>query len=153
MIKKATENDIFIIEDILLNAVKWMDSTGLHQWEESNVRWTNLSKHFEISDFYIAYDSNIPVACMALIDHDPFFWPNIPQGESLYLHKIAVKRTHAGKGFSKELIDFAKEKAKLLGINILRLDCHLKRFKVRAVYEDEKTLFGKYETAFYICNL
>ncbi len=37
-------------------------------------------------------------------NYDPTYWPYIPKGESLYLHKVAVKRTYAGKGFTKELI-------------------------------------------------
>lgn len=160
MIKQAVTQDIPIIESILLNAVKWMDENGLHQWEKENIQWQKLSKYYNVDDFYIAYYESIPVACMALIDYDPAFWSDIPRGESLYIHKIAVKREYARKGFSKELIDFAKTKAKCLDINAIRLDCHKTRYKVRAIYEkqgfvcvEEKTLFGRYETALYIYNL
>ena len=155
MVKQATEKDIPVIENILLDAVQWMD----HQWEAENVKWNHLSKYYTIGDFYIAYDENVPAACMALIDYDPNFWPDVPRGNSLYLHKVAVIRKYAGKGFSKELVDFAKTRAVALGISSLRLDCHKNRNKVRNVYEkqgfvcvEEKTLFGRYETAFYICS-
>ena len=160
MVRQATEKDIPIIESILLDAVQWMDENEMHQWESENVKWSQLSKYYEISDFYIAYNESVPAACMSLIDYDPVFWPDVPKGESLYLHKVAVVRKYAGKGFSKELIDFAKTKAENLGIYSLRLDCHKNRDKVRAAYEkqgfvcvEEKTLFGRYETAFYICNI
>ena len=160
MIKQATETEIEIIESILMNAVDWMDSNGLHQWERENVRWSHLSQFFVPGDFYIAYVNNVPAACMALIDHDPVFWPEVEKGESLYIHKIAVKREFSGKGISKELIDFAKEKALQLGVKSLRLDCHRHRYKVRTIYEkqgfvlvEERTLFGKYDTAFYVCVL
>ena len=159
MVRQATEKDIPIIESILEDAVQWMDENGLHQWEAENVTWRNLSKYYSISDFYIAYHGESPAACMAMIDYDPFFWPDIPRGESLYLHKVAVVRQYAGKGFSQELIDFVKTRAKNLGIHSLRLDCHKDRQKVRAVYEkqgfvcvEEKMLFGSYETALYVCN-
>ena len=125
-----------------------------------NGKWEKLSQYYKVNDFYIAYENDIPVACMALINYDPHFWPDIVKGKSLFLHKVAVIRDYAGKGFSKELIDFAKAKAKYLGIKKLRLDCHKRRDRVRSVYEkqgfvcvEEKTLFGKYETAFYECNL
>ena len=160
MVKQATVADIPVIESILLDAVRWMDATGQHQWEEANVRWEKLSQYYNIHDFYLACDGDTPAACMALIDYDPHFWPNIPKGESLFLHKVAVLRTHAGKGYVWELVDFAKGKASDMGIQSLRLDCHLRRYKVRAVYEklgfacvEETVLFGQYETALYICNL
>jgi hypothetical protein len=97
---------------------------------------------------------------MALINHDPVFWPDIPKGESLFIHKLAVKRLAAGKGLSDALITYAKSMCMDRGILELRLDCHSLIPKLRAVYErhgfdcvDEKILHGKYHTAFYVCEV
>lgn len=161
MIKQANEYDIPIIEEILLDAVNWMSESGLqNQWNESNVKWSNLSKSYKIDNFYIAYHNGLPTACMALTDYDPTYWPNIPKGESLYLHKVAVKRAFAGKGFSKKLIDFSKNLALSYCINEIRLNCNQHRNKLRSVYEnegftcvEEKTFFEKHDTALYVCNI
>ena len=159
MVKQANEGDIPIIEEILLDAVNWMSKIGLqNQWNESNVKWTNLSKSYKINNFYIAYQNGLPTACMALTDYDPTYWPNIPKGKSFYLHKVAVKHTFAGKGFPKELINFAKNLAISYCINEIRLNCNQHRNKLRAVYEnegficiEEKTFFEKHDTALYLC--
>lgn len=161
MVKQADEFDAQVIEEILLDAVNWMSKSGLlNQWNESSVNWSNLSKSYKINNFYIAYQNGLPTACMALTDYDPIYWPNIPKGESLYLHKVAVKRAFAGKGFSKELLDFAKKTALTYGINTIRLNCNQHRNKLRAIYEnegfvcvEEKIFFEKYDTALYICNV
>ena len=161
MVKQANKNDIPIIEEILLDAVNWMHSNGLeNQWDKSNIKWFNLSKQYKFSDFYIAYENNIPAACMALTDYDPTHWPDIPKGESLYLHKVAVKCLFAGKGLSKELIDFAKNKAHEFSIKTIRLDCNQHRNKLRAIYEkegfvcvEEKTFLDTYDIALYVCNI
>ncbi len=161
MVKQANECDIPIIEEILLDAVNWMSKSGLqNKWNESNVRWSNLSESYKINDFYISYQNGLPTACIALTDYDPTYWPNIPKGESLYLHKVAVNRIFAGKGFSKELIDFAKNLAINYGINAIRLNCNKHQNKLRAVYENqgficvkEKIFFEKYDTALYVCNV
>lgn len=165
MIKKADECEIHIIEEILLDAVNWMSENGLqNKWNESNVKWTNLSKSYNINNFYIAYQDGIPAACMALTDYDPTYWPDIPKGESLYLHKVAVKRSFAGKGVSKELIDYAKNIVISNHINAIRLNCNQHRNKLRAVYEKEgfhlveemkffETFFEKNDTALYVCNV
>ncbi len=156
-IKQADVGDIPVIEEILLDAVAWMADCGLqNQWNESNVKWSVLSKSYKIDDFYIVYQNGQPAACMALTDYDPNYWPEIPKGESLYLHKLTVKRKFAGEGLSKELIDFAKEFAISKGINVIRLNCNQHRQKLRLVYEkqgficiEEKTLFEKYDIALY----
>lgn len=72
---QATENNISIIEDIMLDVVDFLDSIKQPQWERKNVIWQGLSKYFFITDFYIAYLDKAPLGCMALVDYDPVFWP------------------------------------------------------------------------------
>lgn len=156
-IKQASENNIPVIEEIMLDVVDFLDEIGQPQWERKNVTWQGLSRHFKTDDFYIAYIGGNPVGCMALIDYDPTFWVDIQKGDSLFIHKLAVKRCGAKQGVSKKLIDYAKSQSIKLGINEVRLDTHQFREKVRAIYEregfvcvDERCLFGKYHTAFYV---
>lgn len=161
MVKQADEHDIPIVEEILMDAVLWMTKCGLqNQWNESNVKWSMLSKSYRIDNFYIAYHNGLPVACMALTDYDPAYWPDIPKGESLFLHKLAVRRSFAGKGLSKELIHYAINLAKHYHINAIRLNCNQHRSKLRAVYEnnrficvEEKTFHDKYDTALYVYHV
>lgn len=157
MIKQAEEKDIIIIEMILLDAVNWMKEKGLqNQWNENSIKWDSLSKDYRITDFYIAYRNEMPVACVAITDTDTKYWPEIPQEKSLYPHKLTVMREFAGKGISKELIDYAKGLSIKRGINALRLDCNMQRDKLRQLYENEGFIYvGKmnlefnYEMALY----
>ena len=156
-IKQATESDIPIIEDIMNDVITFLDSIGQPQWVKENVTQQGLAKYFTIDNFYIAYIDKIPMGCLAIVDYDPTFWPDIEKGKSLYIHKLAVKRCGAKKGVSKALIDFVKAMSVELGINQVRLDTHQLRPKVRAVYEkqgfvcvDERCLLGRYYTAFYL---
>lgn len=74
MVKQADEYDIPIIEEILLDAVNWMAESGLqNQWNESNVKWSSLSKSYKINNFYIAYQNGLPTACMACVEEKTFF--------------------------------------------------------------------------------
>ncbi|MCL2060297.1 MAG: GNAT family N-acetyltransferase [Oscillospiraceae bacterium] len=157
IIKQAQENDIPVIENIMFDVVDFLDSIGQSLWQREWVTWQGLSKNFQINDFYIAYIDNNPVGCMALIDNDPAFWADIEKGKSLFIHKLAVKRCGAKMGVSEALINFAKTQAIRLNINEVRLDTHQFREKVRAIYDrlgficvEEKCLFGKYHTAFYV---
>ena len=54
MIKQTNEQDISIIEDILLDAVSFLNKSCIpNQWNETNIKWDNLSKDYKIDDFYI----------------------------------------------------------------------------------------------------
>ena len=143
MIKQADNNDILTIEEILLDAVMWIQKNELqNQWNEENIKWESLSKDYQIKDFYIDYQNGIPAGCMAITDIDRKYWPEIPQGKAQYIHKLAVKREFSGKGISQELIHFAKELSLKKGIDSLRLDCSWERDKLRLLYEREGFIYA-----------
>jgi len=153
----ASEKDIPVIENILRDAAEWLISIGKPLWSEEHIRWAGLSKDYAASDFQIALLDGKPAACMAVVDYDPFFWPDISKGESLFVHRLAVKRFAAGKGLSDMMLDHAKTMCMKRGIPMLRLDCMAPIEKLRALYErngfvcvGEKQLFGKSPTAFYL---
>jgi len=159
-IKTASTEDIPVIEDILSDAARWLFSIKKPLWREDDVRWERLQKNFLISDFRIAYCGDDAAGCMAVVDHDPFLWPDIKKGESLFVHKLAVKRFAAGKGISGALLDHAKKMCVERSISALRLDCHALMPKLRAVYErngfelvEEKIILEIYHTAFYVCKI
>lgn len=161
MIKQATIEDIPIIEDILLDAIKWMRHNKLeNMWDEHNSKWECLSKKYKICEFYICYIDNQPAGCVAITDCDKTYWPEIIPGKSLFLHKLAVKRRFAGKGISIELIKYAKMVAINRKIYTIRLDCNKDRKKLRTFYEKQGFKYLKevytsndYGLALYICSL
>jgi N-acetylglutamate synthase-like GNAT family acetyltransferase len=160
IIKQAGIIDIPIIESILFNAANWLDEMNQPLWNVNNLKWESLSKHFQINNFYIAYLNDEPAGCMAIIDDDPFFWGSIPKGESLFVHKLAVKKSAKKSGVSNALINYFKEKGKEAQVKSLRLDTHALCPKLRAFYEnqgfvcvEEKILNEKYHTAFYVFTL
>jgi len=159
-ISTATEKDIPIIEEILLDAVNWLDATGQSLWRSDQITWARLSKDFAASDFLIAYVDGNPAACMALVDYDPVVWPGIEKGKSLFIHKLAVKRNAAGLGLPAALFARAKVICVDREIWCLRLDCDLHRAKLRGVYErsgftyaGQKVVYEIYDIALYECKV
>ena len=159
-IQKAKLKDIPMIESILFEAADWMDTHNLHMWEKEKLVWSHLSKIYKLENFYLGFDQGKPVSCMALVDYDPIIWPDVKSGESLFIHKLAVSRSAAGKGYSQKMIAYAKTQCKTRSVPALRLDCHQYRAKLRALYEKEgfvccgeTLLFGVYPTAFYVLQI
>ena len=160
IIKQTAEADIPVIESILIDTVKWLNEIGQPLWSASEVTWDALSKNYKINDFYIAYADGTPSGCMALVDYDPFFWPDVKKGESLFIHKLAVTKAARKTGVANALMDFFKDQGTVRGAKALRLDTHALRPKLRAFYErhgfvfvEVKVFKGDRHTAFYIYTL
>ena len=62
------------------------------------------------------------------------FWPNAMPGEALYVHRLAVRRAHAGTGLARCLLDWSADEARRHGCRFLRLDTEL-RPRLLALYE------------------
>jgi GNAT superfamily N-acetyltransferase len=156
-IVQAAEEDIPTLESILLDTVSWLNEMGQPLWDADEITWASLSKSYKASDFFIAYNDGKPSGCMALVDHDPFFWPDVAKGEALFIHKLAVIKTARKTGVADALMAFFKERGILRVVKSLRLDTHALRPKLRAFYERHgfklygiKTFNGDRHTAFYI---
>ena len=158
-IKQAGEKDIPVLGEIYLDVVNNFDI-----WDKEFVSWENLSRQFAIEDFYIAYIDNVPAGCMVLIDSAPFFWiEKIEKGESLFLRRLAVKRSAAGINLSKYLMEYAVEECREKNIKTLRLDCDANIEKLNKIYQDfgficekvETLIIGgeEYPSAFYVYNI
>ena len=161
---QARENEIPVLEGILTDAVEWLNAMGQPLWSAEQVQWKSLSESYRIEDFYIIYSNGLPSedpdglpsGCMALIDHDPFFWPDVPKGDSLFVHKLAVTKSARKTGAADALIRFFKEQGAARGAKTLRLDVHAYRPRLRAFYERhgfvcvaEKTFNENIRAAFY----
>jgi hypothetical protein len=64
-----------------------------------------------------------------------FTWPDAIVGEALYLHRLAVRRAHAGGTVSQMILDWSCVHARTLGCTYLRLDCDATRTRLRGLYE------------------
>ena len=94
-----------------------------------------LQSSYKIDESFIAYHDNKPIVCMFLPESDSYYWPEMQDGSSLFLHKLAVLRKFKGTGVAQQMMQWASEYAQRQGKSWLRLDCHGGRPKLRQVYE------------------
>jgi len=156
VIKKANESDVPVIEAILLDAVNWLNEMDQPLWDADEVMWDTLSKSYRTDEFFIAYINGEPAGCHVIVDYDPFLWPDIKKGESLFMHKLAVTGRARKTGVAGAMMDNFKKQGVLRGIKTLRLDTHALRPRLRAFYErhgfvcvDIKFLWDEFHVAFY----
>jgi len=134
-IAPAEKGDEGVASAIVQEAASWLAATGRAMWGPEDYTPEALRPSIEAGELYLAKVNGEPVGTMILQWEDPVYWPDVPRGESAFVHRLAVKRSAAGKGISGALLDWAKGAARQAGRKYLRLDCDPERPRLCAFYE------------------
>ena len=137
IIRIASIGEVDLVSDILCEADKWLTEKGEPLWRTGELAAEQLSADVSNGMFYIAWVGTDSAGVFKFQTEDKLFWPDVPDGESCFIHRVAVRRNHAGKGISSAMIDYAKAATEAMGRQFLRLDTEATRPKLRAVYEKQ----------------
>uniref|UniRef100_UPI000B305D7E GNAT family N-acetyltransferase n=1 Tax=Klebsiella pneumoniae TaxID=573 RepID=UPI000B305D7E len=106
-VRVACSGDIDEVVRLMHDAAAWMSAKGTPAWDVARIDRTFAETFVLRSELLVASCSDGIVGCCTLSAEDPEFWPDALKGEAAYLHKLAVRRTHAGRGVSSALIELA----------------------------------------------
>lgn len=119
---------------ILRESAAWALSRGILVWRDDELREQEFRQAALLGELVMGFNSGHAVATMLLQSSDPTYWPEIAADTSLFLHKIGVRRAHAGSGWLGRLVEFAEQNARQRNIGWLRLDT-LHGTRLRQLYE------------------
>lgn len=152
--------------EVMYSVGLWMKESGLKPskwWKPENMNKDFMLKHAEPDEFYVALVDKKPAASMVLQETERNQSWKCVDGKkpkkSLYLHWLCVHRDFAGRGLSREMVEFAKKEAGRRGFNLLRLDTNANEEKLCEIYEKMGFKFmgiekeGGHKTAFYQLKL
>ena len=105
------------------DAAAWMSAKGTPAWDVARIDRTFAETFVLRSSSLVAVAATASSAVAPCRPRIPVL-ARRPQGEAAYLHKLAVRRTHAGRGVSSALIEACRHAARTQGCAKLRLDCH-----------------------------
>lgn len=142
-----------VAAEIMREAARWTAQRGEPLWELESLSDANLAKRCQPHEIFVGELAGEPVVAALIQDRDPDVWPD--DGQALIIHKLAVRRAHAGLGYPSRLLAFAEQHARSRGMKWLRLDTDATRPKLHQFYERAgfkhigfKTL-GRYHLALY----
>jgi GNAT superfamily N-acetyltransferase len=127
-IRKAEPADLDTVDSLREEAVAWLASKGLDQWQPGQARVptrTTTADSIARGTCYLAYDRDGNLTgTIAIDDHaDCEFWTPAEQAEpALYVHRMIVPSAARGKEVGQVLLDWAAEFATNTGKRWLRLD-------------------------------
>jgi ribosomal protein S18 acetylase RimI-like enzyme len=132
-VRRAGPEDVDEIVAILSEAAHWLLARGIEQWPDPFPR-DRVEALAGRGDFYLAQLDGETAATFALLWSDPSFWGERPP-DAGYVHALAVRREHAGRGLGARLIDWADREVAGSGRELLRLDCRSDNAALCRYYE------------------
>lgn len=154
-VRPIAEGELPTFSAILQGVARELFERGMGLWTPEKLAPEYLLKYYRVDEMRLGEWQGQPVATMILQEEDALFWPELTGRDTLFVHKVAVDRAFAGRGFAVALLNAARDEALARGKAFLRLDTAAARPKLRALYEgygfqfvDERDM-GKYTVARY----
>ncbi len=136
-IRLAQSTDLETVSSIVHEAAAWLRGReqGEQMWRLNELDADVMAEEVRTGVFVLAEINGAAVGAMKFELEDPLFWPDMPEGEAAFIHRLAVRRAFAGRGVSRALLRWAADRARPLGRKFLRLDCDATRLPLRTLYE------------------
>jgi GNAT superfamily N-acetyltransferase len=131
----VTYESIGIFSKVLKDAAAWLNYINEPMWKYEDITSEELLKKYRIEDMKLCYEKGNLIGVYILQWYDPLFWGSLNENESGILHKVALCRENAKKGYGSKLIESAELICKDRGIKWLRLNCGTFRSRLRNFYE------------------
>ena len=133
-VRAATAADAPTVAAILAEVDAWVAQLGTLMWELGEVDESRIATEVASGLFFLAWCDGEPAGTVKFQLDDPLFWPDRPDDNAAYIHRLAVRRKFAGGRISGALMTWAADQARALDRDVLRLDCDADRPSLRAVY-------------------
>jgi GNAT superfamily N-acetyltransferase len=134
IIARGTIGDVPDADRIIRDVAAWLDAKGETLWGPNEISYDALMTVARAGELIVGYVGPEMAACMYMHNRDPEFWPEDKPGEAFYIHRLAVARPFAGRGFAHAMLAWAEGEARAHRRPYLRLDC-VPRPKLSRLYE------------------
>jgi len=118
---------------LIHEAADWLIAKGEPLWGPNETSYEELVRVAQDGELVIGRIGSVLATCMYLHDEDRLFWPQVAPDEAFYIHRLAVARRFAGRGFAHAMLRWAEDEVRARGRLYLRLDCE-PRAKLLALY-------------------
>ena len=120
---------------IMREVAAWGRSRGLRVWpEEWLTRSELLTGEAGPENFYVGTVDGKEACAFILQWSDREYWPDAPEFEAGYLHKLCVRREFAHRGMTAQVVEAVQAECARRGARYLRLDTGYDEPAVRDIY-------------------
>lgn len=139
MIRRAKILEIPEILSLTRACAADMISRGIYQWDDQYPSESIFRKDIDLKRLFISINEEELIGVIALCEEkDPEYggvnWIT-PDGNNLYVHRLAIHPDHQGLGYARELMDFAEHFGREKGYVSIRLDTFSQNPRNQRFYE------------------
>lgn len=139
MIRKGKLSEIQKIITITKACAAHMIAQGIFQWNEHYPTPEAFEKDCKRGEWYVLTENTEIIGAITIstykdAEYEPIDWLT-KDGYNLYIHRLTVHPNHQGKGYARQLMDFAEELAKQTKAVSIRLDTFSQNKRNQRFYE------------------
>ncbi len=134
-IRQALPQDSDTVADILRDAAQWLEENEIGMWRDNELLPARIAADVHAGLHFLAESDGEAAGTIRFQLEDKLFWPDIPQHDSAFVHRLAVRKRFAGGEVSSALLLWSIARTQAMGRRYLRLDCEASRPRLRAIYE------------------
>ena len=135
LIARGTLDDVAEADVLIRETAEWLIRKGEPLWGPNETSLDELARVARLGELVVGRVDGELASCMYLHDEDRMFWPHVVPGEAFYIHRLAVARKFAGRGYAHAMLEWSVGEARAKGRPFLRLDCE-PRAKLLALYRE-----------------
>lgn len=144
------------IMGLLVRTAQWLQSKGSSQWSEllEGKDVHGMAQSIADGDVFVFKKAGriagVVMLPLSAREWDIQLWGN-EQPEAIYLHRLAIDRSVAGKNLGEEILNWVTEGIVFEGKNVIRLDCIATNESLNTFYREAGfTYRGTSDTGFNI---
>lgn len=134
-VTQAGPADADLVAGVLVAAAQDLIRKEQMLWKVESVSAQAIASDVATGRYWLAHEGASPIGVFRYETCDPTFWPEVTDGRSAFLHKVAVHPRARGRDMAQHLLAFACQLAREHGLRDVRLDCVSGRPKLRSVNE------------------
>ncbi|MEU6221281.1 GNAT family N-acetyltransferase [Streptomyces sp. NPDC047022] len=137
-IRPAVSSEVDVIASMWAEAGRWLNSKGIDQWQYP-ANTGKIFRDIEHGYVYIMEDGPETLGTITVDEFaDPEFWASGDGPDAaLYAHRIIVRPVFGGASLGSSMLDWAAQKAKVMGKVWLRIDAWKTNATLGRYYESQ----------------
>lgn len=115
----------------------WQDTAGIDQWRPGEVSIDEVHDQIGRGEWFVHEIDATAAALVRVVWSDPTFWDDLVEPDDScagYIHGLMVPRSHAGRGFGRDVVGWAERHIADHGRRFARLDCGADNTRLRSYY-------------------
>jgi ribosomal protein S18 acetylase RimI-like enzyme len=135
LIEQAVLGDAVALYELRRQIEDWLGECGIEQWGHGHLSRQEITEQIQARQWHLVRDPALGVAAAArVLRADPEVW-GADGTPAVYIHGLMVHRGAAGRGLGALILDWAAERGRAEGAEVIRLDCVESNPGLRAFYQ------------------